>query len=80
MKLHFDASKPVMKWSTIHSFKGLESPTVIAILQSSGSDTRESELEVVYTALSRARANLFILEYGSTRYGDQVRRIFGKAP
>jgi len=77
LKLHFDANKSVIKFSTIHSYKGFESNTIIAINQSPLEKQNTSELELIYTALTRAGKNLFVINYGVTKYGEDLKRIFG---
>ena len=67
-----------MKMATIHSFKGWESPSVVLILQPEGNidnDTynvieNENSPALVYTAITRAKRNLFILNMGNTNYHD----------
>ena len=60
--------------STIHSFKGWESNTIILVLQrdglieEEGERTNSSSAALVYTALTRAKRNLFILNLGNTKY------------
>lgn len=44
-----------MTISTIHSFKGLEAPTVFYIAFS------DDDAQIIYTALSRAKINLIVL-------------------
>lgn len=77
-KTHFTTLCDDIKLSTIHSFKGWESKTVILILQSQvicDEDISQSDLKdtvnapaLVYTALSRAKCNLFILNLGNMNY------------
>jgi hypothetical protein len=80
LKLHFDANREVIKFSTIHSYKGFESNTIIAINQSPQEKENYSELELIYTALTRAGKNLFVINYGVTKYGEDLKRIFGVCP
>ncbi len=72
-KLHFNVYKDCIKFSTIHSFKGFEADTVICIISGTKED---SEVEVIYTGLTRARCNLFVFNHGNTRYAKQLRSIF----
>ena len=77
-KTHFTTDTDDMKLSTIHSFKGWESESVILILQPEMSDNvrpngyyiqeRDNTPALIYTALTRAKCNLFILNLGNTKY------------
>lgn len=75
-KIHFTVDSHSMKLSTIHSFKGWESKTIILIVQSAGAITepgylaREDEVspDVIYTGITRARENLFIINLGNTEF------------
>lgn len=58
-----------IKVSTVHSMKGWEMDTVFFVL------TNESQMErymneIVYTAITRAKRNLFILNYGCKKYNE----------
>lgn len=77
-KCHFTTDHPHIKLSTIHSFKGWESKTVILLIQP---DMQSDELydgyryskqdnipALIYTALTRAKGNLFIINLGNTQY------------
>ena len=77
-KTHFTTLCDDIKMSTIHSFKGWESKTIILILQSKiivDEEIEQHEIRevvnspaLVYTALSRAKCNLFILNLGNMNY------------
>ncbi len=77
-KVHFTIDHDGVKMATIHSFKGWESPTVILILQPEGSIEddvynvieNENSPALVYTAITRAKRNLFILNLGNNKYHD----------
>ena len=58
-KNHFYANSGLIKLSTIHSFKGLESKTVFYIM------SEEDDPEVVYTSLTRSSENLVIFDIGN---------------
>jgi len=58
-KYWFMQNSGKIKLSTVHSFKGMESPTIFFILK----DVDDSEL--VYTAITRAKVNLIILDIGN---------------
>lgn len=77
-KTHFTTACNWLKLSTIHSFKGWESKTVILLLQpeSQSDETldgyriqeRENSAALVYTALTRAKCNLFLLNLDNSNY------------
>ena len=79
-KTHFTTACPEIKFSTIHSFKGWESKSIILILQPCTKDEdcydgytiheQENTPALIYTALTRARCNLFILNMGNKKYED----------
>lgn len=59
-KRHFYAKSGLMKFSTVHSFKGWESDSIILIITKSKIDDSEGS-ELVYTGLTRAKQNLIII-------------------
>ncbi|MDE5832746.1 MAG: hypothetical protein K2H64_07165, partial [Desulfovibrio sp.] len=63
-KLHFEMNSGFLKFSTIHSFKGMQSPYIVAILRGKMSP------EMVYSAISRAKFGLLILAYSNNKYRD----------
>ena len=77
-KTHFTTDTDKIKLSTIHSFKGWESKTVILIMQPEMQkdeayegyyiQERENNPSLIYTALTRAKCNLFILNLGNPKY------------
>jgi superfamily I DNA/RNA helicase len=79
-KLHFWMNPGTVKLATIHSFKGWEINTLILILYSdeteagrrASEDGREgvSDEELVYTAITRCRQNLFVVNLGDRKYHD----------
>ena len=74
-KLHFTVSNEEIKMATIHSFKGWESPNIILILQSEELandmyDNIKSSPELIYTGITRAKRNLFILNMGNLKYHE----------
>jgi hypothetical protein len=79
-KLHFWMNPGTVKLATIHSFKGWEIHTLILILYSdetaggrrASGDGREgvSDEELVYTAITRCRHNLFVVNLGDRKYHD----------
>ena len=58
-KNHFYANSGLVKLSTIHSYKGLESKTVFYVM------SEDDDAEIVYTAITRSSENLVILDVGS---------------
>ena len=52
-KYHFWQNRGTLKLSTVHSYKGLEAQNIVYILNGNDSD------EVVYTAITRSKHNLF---------------------
>lgn len=64
-KHHFWMKTGTMKLSTIHSFKGWEIPSLFLII-----DSDKDKPEIIYTALTRARQNLIILNIGNGEYHD----------
>lgn len=79
-KTHFTTACQNLKISTIHSFKGWESDTVILILQPNVENEerfegyeiqeRENTHALIYTALTRAKRNLFILNLDNPIYHE----------
>lgn len=77
-KTHFTTDTNTIKLSTIHSFKGWESKSVILILQPEMQESetydgyyiqkRENTPALIYTALTRAKCNLFIINLGNPKY------------
>jgi nuclease-like protein/AAA domain-containing protein len=77
-KFHFWMNSGTVKLATIHSFKGWEINTLILILYSNetrsrgrtGEDSRECVLdeELGYTAITRCRHNLFVINLGDRKY------------
>jgi len=64
-KFNFWMNPGTSKLSTIHSFKGWEAPTLFLII-----DSNENNDELIYTALTRCRKDLFIINIGNHRYGE----------
>ena len=79
-KIHFTTNCEELKMSTIHSFKGWESDTIILILQQEVKNQRptpdfEDEGKVdyaslIYTAMTRAKRNLFIINVDNDTYHE----------
>ncbi len=58
-KNHFYANSGLVKLSTIHSYKGLESKTVFYVMD------EKDDTEIVYTSITRSSENLVIFDVGS---------------
>ena len=73
-KQSFTTDKRCLKLSTIKSFKGWESPSVIVVLEkepaSSITTTLIQDPEVIYSAITRARENLYVINIGNDIYHD----------
>lgn len=81
-KVHFTTDIDCLKIATIQSFKGWESKSIIVIIQSEQDSveandeqdfilqTRQNIPAHIYTALTRARENLFVLNLGNQRFHD----------
>lgn len=63
-KRGFNLNSGVMKLSSIHSFKGFESPFIVLLVNSKDSP------EVVYTGLTRAKENLVVYLEGDSPYAE----------
>ena len=73
-KVHFTTKCEAIKMSTIHSFKGWESKNVILFLQPDNViDKNENSDALIYTAMTRARCNLFIISLGNEKYDEFFR-------
>ena len=68
----FTTEKRCLKISTIQSFKGWESPCVIVILESDfalhNTTFRPMSPQTIYTAITRARENMYIINIGNDTY------------
>ncbi|WGZ92697.1 MAG: NERD domain-containing protein [Candidatus Thiothrix putei] len=58
-KNHFYANSGLIKLSTIHSYKGLESKTVFYVM------SEDDDPEIVYTSITRSSENLVVFDVGS---------------
>lgn len=61
-KFGFNLNSGVIKLSTVHSFKGFESPTVFVLVE------KDDSPELVYTALTRARQNIIVFCEKDSKY------------
>lgn len=70
-KLHFWMKTGTMKFSTIHSFKGWEIHTLFLIIdEENDNDSNWLVDELIYTAITRCRFNLFIINLSNLKYDD----------
>ena len=67
-KMEFTTDKRCIKISTIKSFKGWESPYVILILED------KIDPNLIYTAITRSREKLFIINIDNNTYDNFFRR------
>jgi len=63
-KQGFNLNSGLMKLSTIHSFKGFESPTVFLLINDSDSP------EIIYTGLTRGKENIIIFSTRNCKYSS----------
>ncbi|MFK7161847.1 UvrD-helicase domain-containing protein [Marinospirillum sp. MEB164] len=63
-KYGFNLNSGVLKISTIHSFKGYESPTVFLIVN------EQDNAELVYVGLTRAKFNLVVFVTRNSKYSN----------
>lgn len=68
----FTTDKRCLKISTIQSFKGWESPSIIVILENDivlhNTTFRPMSPQTIYTAITRARENMYIINIGNDTY------------
>ena len=72
-KLHFYLNSGTVKLSTIHSFKGWESETIVLILENFNFQLTFDE--ILYTGITRSRANLILINYGNKDYNDKLKKL-----
>lgn len=65
-----------VKVSTIHSFKGWESETVFLILENFNFQMTFDE--ILYTGITRTRANLILINYGNKEYHIKLNDLIEK--
>lgn len=64
-KIYFNMDNRQLKIATIHSFKGWESKNIILIIEQ-----HETNDELLYTALTRAREKVYVINLGNNKYHD----------
>ena len=70
-KFNFWMNSGTTKLSTIHSFKGWEIATLFLIVENESDEELEFTTdELIYTAITRCRQNLVIINIGNKRYDD----------
>lgn len=67
-KYNFQMHAGTVKLSTIHSFKGWEIHTLVLLLPPPTGGGDDANDELVYTALTRCRHNLLVVDLGDPRY------------
>lgn len=72
-KLHFYMNSGTVKISTIHSFKGWESETIFLILEDF--NFKMTFDEILYTGITRSRANLVLINYGNQEYHQKLKKL-----
>lgn len=72
-KLHFYMNSGTVKISTIHSFKGWESETIFLILENF--NFKMTFDEILYTGITRSRANLILINYGNQEYHQKLKNL-----
>lgn len=74
-KFNFWMNSGTTKLSTIHSFKGWEIPTLFLLVESESDEEHEFTTdELIYTAITRCRQNLIIINIGNHRYDNFFKR------
>lgn len=67
-KFQFWMNTGMMKLATIHSFKGWEVHTLILIIDDEQGDDQFTTDELIYTAITRCKQNLMVLNLGNLKY------------
>jgi len=70
-KTFFMQNSGLTKFSTVHSFKGMDSSTVFYIL------TEADSPELIYTGITRAKTNLIIIDLSNSTYSDYLEKEIG---
>lgn len=76
-KLHFWMNAGTVKLSTIQSFKGWEIDTLIVLIDKGNNSGKPSDDELIYTAITRCRINLLVINMGNPRYHDFLEQHMG---
>jgi hypothetical protein len=75
-KIHFRMNSGTVKISTIHSFKGWESETIFLILENFNFQMTFDE--ILYTGITRSRANLILINYANKDYHNKLNGLIKK--
>jgi Nuclease-related domain/AAA domain len=67
-KNHFWMNTGIMKISTVHSFKGWEIHSLFLLIESEIDEDDFVTGELIYTGMTRARVNLFVINLGNKKY------------
>lgn len=62
-KRHFTMKATGLKFSSIHSYKGWEAESVVLLI-----DHVDRNDELIYTAITRAKKNLYVINLGNLKY------------
>lgn len=71
-RFNFEIDSKKLKLCTVHSFKGWESKTLFVILDK---EDKESKDEILYTALTRCKDNLIIINKASIEYDEFFKSV-----
>lgn len=74
-KNHYWMNSATVKLSTIHSFKGWEIDTLFLVIEKGSNLEALATDELIYTALTRCRHNLFILDCDKSRYASFFKAV-----
>lgn len=75
-KFNFWMNSGTTKLSTIHSFKGWEIATLFLLVEREGGEESEFTTdELIYTAITRCRQNLIIINIGNSRYDAFFKQV-----
>ena len=74
-KMHFTMMCKKLKLSTIYSYKGWEAENVFLVINNS---TVDNNPEIIYTALTRAQNNLYIINLNNQKYHNFFQNLLGR--
>jgi hypothetical protein len=69
-KNHFWMKTGTVKLSTVHSFKGWEIDTLFLFIENGEDSNQFTNVELIYTALTRARRNLIVFNLDNMKYDN----------